>query len=65
MTHVHLPKILVNDPDCVQAYCERCKKRVHIRTGDRKAYREFFQRDTLQPHQNLYFKEYPHKMNVV
>jgi len=64
MTHVHLPKILSDANDCTQAYCERCKERVFIRRGDKKKMAEFFERDTLQPHQNLYYKEFPHKMNV-
>ena len=64
-THVHLPKISANDPDCVQAYCERCKMRVHIRAGDKKGFAKFFKRDTLKPHENLYYEEYPHKMDVI
>ena len=66
---VHKMIYLEDAPDIIVAYCERCKKRFYVRKGQggRPApiYSEIFKRDTLQQHENLYYKEYPNKMNVV
>lgn len=64
ITGVHLTTMLEEASDCTTVYCERCKKRAYIRRGDKKLMEVWFKRDTLQPHENLYYKEYPHKMNV-
>jgi hypothetical protein len=64
-TSVHWPVMLTDDPDCVQAYCSKCKARVFIRRDDKKKYREFFRRDTLQQGTNLHAREYPQRMKIV
>lgn len=64
ITSVHLIRVLESAPDCTHCYCERCKQEFRIREGDKAQWREVFKRDTLQPGSNLYYKEYPHKMNV-
>lgn len=67
---VHKMRNLEDSPDVLVAYCERCKARYYFRKdgGGRiigQNYHKVFKRDTLQPHQNLYYKEYKDRMNVV
>ena len=45
-------------------YCMNCKKRYHLKSGDKKRMRELFRKDTLQPGTNLYYKYYG-KMNTL
>ena len=64
---VHNMKTLEDAPDVIVAYCIKCKFRTHIRKcGGRTEpkYNKIFRRDTLQPTQNLYYKEYG-KMNII
>lgn len=64
---VHKMKYIHEDERIVVAFCERCKIRVYIRKYlDRPEpkYGIYFKRDTLQPGTNLYYREYPEKMNV-
>jgi len=58
-------KILYEGIEGTRAYCELCKYHTLIRAGDRREYSRVFKRDTLQPHENLYYKIYPRKMNVL
>lgn len=65
---VHDMKILQGDSAIIIAYCQRCKKRYYIRQHDGRTepkYGKIFKRDTLQPHENLYYKEYPKNLKVV
>ena len=58
---VHEPVHLEDSPDVVVAYCKRCKKRGYFRKDVGRVdpeYADFFKLDTLQPHQNLYYKYY-------
>lgn len=46
-------------------YCDECKQQFHINVNNKKAQRELFRKDTLQPGgHNLYFKYYG-KLNVI
>lgn len=62
---VHKTKILEEAPDVTVAYCERCKERFCVRSGDKRGHARLFKREILQPHENLYFKEYPQRMRGV
>ena len=64
---VHNMKYLEDAPDVIVAYCIKCKFRAFIRKCAGRTepkYNKIFRRDTLQPTQNLYYKEYG-KMNIV
>ncbi len=61
---VHLMKTLNEVPEGIEAVCEKCHYHTFVRTGDSKKYSKVFKRDTLQQWENLYYKEYPQKMNV-
>lgn len=64
---VHNMKYLEDAPDVVVAYCTRCKSRYYFRKDANRTdprYGKIFKRDTLQPHENLYYKEYPHRMKI-
>lgn len=67
---VHKMKVLDGLEEAVVAFCERCKQKYVIRRDkqgrpEQPKYSKIFKRDTLQPHMNLYYKEYPNKMNVI
>lgn len=67
---VHKMITLEETEAAIVAYCDYCKRRYCVRKDDRgrpeqPLYSKIFKRDTLQPHENLYYKEYPGKMNVV
>lgn len=62
---VHKMKTLIDDPAIIVCYCERCKLKFSLSPNDKVTYRRLFKRDTLQPHENLYYKEYPNKMNII
>lgn len=65
--HTHKMKYLEDAPDVVVAYCENCKRRFYFRKCDGRtdpAYSKVFKRDTLQRHENLYYKYYG-QMNIV
>lgn len=64
---VHKMKYLEDAPDVVVAYCEHCKKRYYFRKNNGKTdpkYNAVFKRDTLQAHENLYYKIYPQRMKI-
>lgn len=64
----HKMKTLEDAPDVVIGYCIKCKQRYYCRKVDGRVepkYGKIYRRDTLQPGQNLYYREYPHKMNIV
>lgn len=66
---VHKMRTLEDVSDVLVVYCERCKARYYFRkdAGGRimgQNYHNIFKRDTLQPHQNLYYKEYKGRMNI-
>lgn len=62
---VHKMKYLMDHEGIIVCYCERCKLKFEVKPQDNKTYRRLFKRDTLQPHENLYYKEYPNKMNII
>lgn len=65
---VHKMIYLEDSPDIVVAYCERCKERAYFRKCNGRTdprYSQYFKRDTLQPHMNLYYKEYGKNMKIV
>jgi hypothetical protein len=65
---VHKMRALEDAPDVIVGYCERCKKRYYCRKVDgrvEKKYSDIYKRDTLQPHMNLYHKEYPKNLKIL
>lgn len=60
----HDMKALHDTDEQIVAYCKNCKIKVEVKPRNKKLYRQIFQRDTLQPSSNLYYKYYG-KMNVV
>jgi len=58
-------KTLENAPDILTVYCEHCRRRSFIRPQDKKMYAKLMKRDTLQAHENLYYKVHPKRMQVI
>jgi hypothetical protein len=60
---VHKMRTLDEYPDRIVVYCERCRKKYSVHPKDPR-YLKLFQRDTLQPGTNLYYREFPKSMKI-
>jgi len=60
---VHKLRTIDPYPDRELVYCERCRRKYSIHPKD-PSYMKLCKRDTLQPGTNLYYKEFPNKMNI-
>jgi hypothetical protein len=62
-------RVLSESSEAIVSYCEHCRHKFIVRVyegrPERKKYAKLYKRDTLQPHENLYYKVYPRRMNVI
>lgn len=64
VSNVHNPIVIAEDECAMRVFCKLCKHQYVIRkdwrgVSENKQYSKIFKRDTLQPHENLFYKVYP------
>lgn len=66
----HDPITIAEDDNALRVYCKICYHQYIIRKDENKnpekrSYARIFKRDILQPSENLFYKVYPNRMNVI
>ena len=64
ISNVHNPRTIAEDENAIRVLCLECKHQYVIRKDwrgvpENKQYSKLFKRDTLQGHENLFYKVYP------
>lgn len=65
----HNPITIAEDESALRAICTQCKNQYIIRKDwrgviDNRQYSKIFRKETLQPHQNLFYKYYPQHLRT-
>lgn len=65
----HTPVTVAEDKNALRVLCRTCKRQYVLRKDWRavqhnRDYSKVFKKDILQPHENLFYKYYPHYLRT-